>query len=148
MLSVVERKVERAPPAVGVLRPMPTVQVRLLVRNAGSSPLLKRQNRTARRNFTRDIITITSDADQGVDQAIGQGAHPKGLTEQKAKSPVGKGSTKLGTWRVQRRGAQVKREKVTTGKISRNSTTATEMKIAFQTIAQVARPGIRKRRRE
>lgn len=125
---------------------MPNVQHSLLIRNAESSPLLKGKIRTARRDLTSD--TITSDADQGVDQAIGQGAHLQGLTEQKTKSPVGKGSTKLGTWRGQHRGAQVKREKMTTGEISRHSTTSTEMKIAFQTIAQVARPGIRKRRRE
>lgn len=81
VLSLVERQLEMTTPAGGGLSPALTIRGGLLVQNTGCGPLLERQMRTARRRSVRDIITITNDADRGVDQAVGQGPPLEGLRE-------------------------------------------------------------------
>lgn len=73
MLFIVERLSEMAPPAGRELSLRLTIQGNLLVQNSGYSLLLREQTHIARGDCMRDITTIMNDADQGVDQAPGQG---------------------------------------------------------------------------
>lgn len=54
----------------------------------------------------RDTVVIMKAADQGVNQAIGQGHLLEVPMELKVKSLLEKGSTKLTTWTMQSRTAQ------------------------------------------
>lgn len=82
-------------------------QGNLLVQNTGYDHLLRGQICIARGDSMRDTITVMKDAGQGVGQATDQGLLLEGLTEQKVKSLVEKGSTKLATWRIHSWRAQV-----------------------------------------
>lgn len=149
MLSVVERCLEMAmnPPAGEGLNLMLSTQGNLLVQNTGYDHLLKGQTHIARGESVRDTVTVMKDADQGADQATGQGPLLEELTEQEVKNLVEKGSTKLDTWRTHSQRAQASKETMTPRKLSRNSVTATKLKIALQTIEQAVRQSVRKRKK-
>lgn len=106
-LLTVKRRPERAPPTGRGLILKLTVQRNLLVQNSAPSPSQKRQICIARWVSMRDRTPVTNNADQGVDQAPDQGALLQRQTEQEVKSLVERGSAKLDTWRMQRRGALV-----------------------------------------
>lgn len=81
MPFIVERQLEMAPRAGRGLSLRLTIQGNLLVQNSGYNLLLKEQTRVARGDYMRDITTIMNDADQGVDQAPGQGPLLEGQTD-------------------------------------------------------------------